>query len=153
MEKDSKVNVPVSLDGIWKRGTEFLGSRIPIICGAMTWISDPPLVSLMSNLGAFGVLAGGNMPPEMLSDQIDETRRLTDRPFGCNVITIAPNYRDHLEILCRKKLSHIVFAGSIPRRSEVEMARDSGARVLCFASTETIARRMIDYGADGLILV
>ena len=45
-----------------------------------------------------------------------------------------------------------MFAGSIPRQTEVEKAKASGAKVLCFASTESIAKRMIDYGADGLIL-
>ncbi len=141
-----------SLDRIWSRGKEFLGSELPIMCGAMTWISDPDLVSLMSNLGAFGVLAAGNMPPEMFADYIDQTRKLTDRPFGGNVITIAPNYQAHLDILCEKKVGHIVFAGSLPRGSEVKQAKESGAKVLCFASTSSIAKRMISYGADGLIL-
>jgi len=140
------------LDRIWSRGKEFLGSELPIMCGAMTWISDPALVSLMSNLGAFGVLAAGNMPPEMFADYIDQTRKLTDRPFGGNVITIAPNYQAHLDILCEKKVGHIVFAGSLPRGSEVKQAKESGAKVLCFASTSSIAKRMISYGADGLIL-
>ena len=137
---------------LWTRGRDFLGSELPIMCGAMTWISDPNLVSLMSNLGAFGVLAAGNMPPELFSEYVDQTREMTDRPFAGNVITIAPNYHDHLDILCEKKVGHIVFAGSLPRGSEVKKAKDSGAKVLCFASTDSIAKRMISYGADGLIL-
>ena len=140
------------LEKIWSKGKEFLGSELPIMCGAMTWISDPNLVSLMSNLGAFGVLAAGNMPPEMFNDYIEQTRELTDRPFAGNVITIAPNYQAHLDILCKQQVGHIVFAGSLPRGSEVEQAKESGAKVLCFASTDSIAKRMISYGADALIL-
>ncbi len=140
------------LDKIWARGKDFLGSELPLMCGAMTWISDPPLVALMSNLGAFGVLAAGNMPPEMFADQVDQTFSLTDRPFAGNVITIAPNYRDHLDILCEKKVSHIVFAGSLPRGAEIKQAKASGAKVFCFASTASIAKRMISNGADALIL-
>jgi len=146
------VRAPARLDRIWQRGKDFLGSELPIMCGAMTWISDPQLVSLMGNLGAFGSLAAGNMPPDLFAEYVDQTRELTDRPFAGNLITIAPNYRAHLDILCEKRVSHIIFAGSFPRRSEVEQAKASGAKVLCFASTETIARRMIDYGADALIL-
>ena len=140
------------IDRVMRRGKEFLGTELPIMCGAMTWISDPNLVSLMSNLGAFGVLAAGNMPPDLFADYIDQTKALTDQPFAGNVITIAPNYQPHLDILCEKKVSHIVFAGSLPRGSEVKQAKDSGAKVLCFASTDSIAKRMISYGADGLIL-
>ena len=118
-----------NLDRIWSRGKEFLGSELPVMCGAMTWISDPKLVSLMSNLGAFGVLAAGNMPPELFAQYVNDTRELTDRPFAGNVITIAPNYQAHLDILCQAKVSHIVFAGSLPRGSEVEQAKKSGAKV------------------------
>ena len=140
------------LNRIWSRGKEFLGTELPIMCGAMTWISDPELVSRMSNLGAFGVLAAGNMPPDLFHEYVNKTRELTDQPFAGNVITIAPNYLEHLDILCQEKVGHIVFAGSLPRGSEVEKAKASGAKVLCFASTSSIAKRMISYGADGLIL-
>jgi enoyl-[acyl-carrier protein] reductase II len=152
MSAANPVRSTENLDRIWSRGKEFLGTELPIMCGAMTWISDPKLVSLMSNLGAFGVLAAGNMPPELFAQYVNETRELTDQPFAGNVITIAPNYKAHLDILCQEKVGHIVFAGSLPRGSEVEQAKKSGAKVLCFASTGSIAKRMIGYGADGLIL-
>lgn len=140
------------LNGLWKRGQDFLGCEIPIMCGAMTWISDPQLVSTVGNMGGFASLAGGNMPPEMFADVIDKTRSLTDRPFSANIIVIAPNYRDHLDVCCEKKMSHIVFAGSMPRQSEVQQAKDSGAKVICFASTASMARRMVRFGADALVL-
>ena len=140
------------LEAICSRGKEFLGSELPIMCGAMTWISDPRLVSTVSNMGGFASLAAGNMPPQMFAETIDETRRLTSRPFAANIIVIAPNYRAHLDICCEKKLSHIVFAGSIPRQSDVEQAKASGAKVICFASTASIAERMVSYGADALVL-
>jgi enoyl-[acyl-carrier protein] reductase II len=152
MSDQTLVRSTPRLDRLFAQGKAFLGSELPIMCGAMTWISEPYLVSLMSNLGAFGCLAAGNMPPDQFATYVAQTRKLTDRPFAGNLITIAPNYHAHLGILCDAKVSHIVFAGSIPRESEVAQAKASGARVLCFASTDSIARRMLDYGADGLIL-
>jgi enoyl-[acyl-carrier protein] reductase II len=50
-------------DKLFKRGSDFLGVKYPIICGAMTWVSEPKLVSAVSNAGGFGCLAGGNTPP------------------------------------------------------------------------------------------
>ena len=152
MTSHQPVPLTPRLERVFARGREFLGVEVPIMCGAMTWISESGLVSLMSNLGGFGCLAAGNMPPDEFEAEVARTQELTDRPFAANLITIAPNYRAHLEILCASKLSHITFAGSIPRRTEVEQARASGAKVLCFASNPSIARRMLDYGADGLIL-
>ena len=77
---------------------------------------------------------------------------MTDKPFAVNLITIAPAYQDHLELVHDLKLPFIVFAGSFPRRKEIELAKQVGAKVLCFASTESIAKRMIEYGADAIVL-
>ncbi len=135
-----------------KRGSEFLNCEYPIMCGAMTWISEPKLVSAVSNNGGFGCLAGGNAPTEILAKSIEETRSLTDKSFAVNLITIAPAYKDHLAMLKDYRLPYVIFAGSFPRDKEIQIAKDSGAKVLCFASTQSIAERMIRYGADGLIL-
>ena len=65
-----------------KRGSEFLNCQYPVMCGAMTWISEPKLVSAVSNNGAFGCLAGGNAPAPILEKSVEETRAMTDKPFG-----------------------------------------------------------------------
>ena len=135
-----------------KRGSEFLGVKYPIICGAMTWVSEPQLVSAVANAGGFGCLAGGNAPCDVLRRQIEEIRTLTSHNFAVNLITIAPSYRDHLAMLNEIKVPYIIFAGSFPKEKEVEAAKATGAKVLCFASTVSIAERMIRFGADGIIL-
>jgi len=135
----------------WKKGQEFLGVEYPIICGAMTWISDSNLVKSVSKAGGLGVLAGGNMPVDYLQKEIDILKE-SGLPFAVNLITIAPQYRTHLEIATKSKVPMIIFAGSFPRKEEVELARNSGAKAICFASTESIAHQMIDYGADALVL-
>lgn len=134
------------------RGRKFLGCRYPFLCGAMTWVSDPRLVASVCNEGGFGCLAGGNAPPEALRAQIEETRRRTDKPFAINLVTIAPAFRDQLELVREMAPDFIVFAGSFPNARAVERAKSCGARVLTFASTESIAARMLRYGVDALIL-
>jgi len=140
------------LDQFSKQGREFLGVRFPFICGAMTWVSEPTLVAAVNDAGGFGCLAGGNLSGHALEQQIGETRRLTNKPFGVNLIAIAPTYREQLAIVGKLKVPFVIFAGSLPRRSEIRMAKESGAKILCFASTRSIAGRMLDYGADALIL-
>jgi enoyl-[acyl-carrier protein] reductase II len=140
------------LDNLWKRGKELLGVEYPIICGAMTWVSEPHLVSKVCNAGAFASLACGNMPQTTLDRQIQTTRGMTDKPFAVNLITVAPNYQEHLETVIKARLPVIVFAGSLPKKSEIKRAQDSGAKVLVFASTASLAERMLTFGVDGLIL-
>ena len=92
----------LELNKLWQRGREFLGVKYPIMCGAMTWISEANLVSTVCNAGGFGVLAGGNMPQDLFARAIEETRSKTKCPFGVNLIPIAPNYQSHLEVAIAK---------------------------------------------------
>ncbi len=140
------------LNPFMKRGSDFLNVKYPILCGAMTWVSEPQLVAAVCNAGCFGCLAGGNAPVEILRKQIGETRSLTKHPFAVNLITIAPAYQDQLAMLAEMKVPYIVFAGSFPKEKEVMAAKATGAKVLCFASTVSIAERMIRFGADAIIL-
>jgi enoyl-[acyl-carrier protein] reductase II len=135
----------------WKRGREFLGVEYPLIAGAMTWISTSGLVQAVADAGAFGVLAAGNMPADILEQEV-RTLQGSGCNFAVNLITIAPNYLSHLEKVASWRVPYIVFAGSFPRQEEVRRAKASGAKVLCFASNDSIAERMIAYGADALIL-
>jgi enoyl-[acyl-carrier protein] reductase II len=140
------------LDRFFAKGRDFLGCRHPIMCGAMTWVSDPVLVSHMGRCGGFGLLAGGNAPVEELKRQIEQTRTLSDHPFGVNLITIAPAYPQQLDVVCEMHCPVVVFAGSIPKESEIHRVKESGARVICFAPTDQLALKLIKMGTDALIL-
>jgi NAD(P)H-dependent flavin oxidoreductase YrpB (nitropropane dioxygenase family) len=54
------------IDKFFETGRRFLGCKYPIMCGAMTWVSDPKLVSTIGNAGGFGLLAGGNTPVDKI---------------------------------------------------------------------------------------
>ncbi len=140
------------LPKVWKKGTDFLGTRYAILCGAMTWVSESNLVSAISNAGGFGVIAGGNMPPDMLAEEIRKTREKTQFPFGVNMITVAPNFRSHIEIVVREQVPFAIFAGSIPSGRDIEQVKSSGAKVMCFAPVLSLAKRLIKQGVDALII-
>lgn len=135
-----------------KRGTEFLGVKYPIIAGGMTWVSNYELVKSVCDNGAFAVLAGGNMPPELFEKEIDKCVNGINKPFAVNLITIAPNYKTHLEILTSKKVPFVVFAGSFPRKSDIVKLKEKGKKTMSFASEESIAEQQIRFGIDALIL-
>jgi enoyl-[acyl-carrier protein] reductase II len=139
-------------DRYFARGREFLGTELPILCGGMTWISNAQLVAAVANAGGFGCLAGGNAPANILSAEIERTRELTDKPFAVNLVTIAPAFPEQLEVVTQLKPKYVVFAGSFPNAKQVAMVKEQGAKVMCFASTLSIANRMIRYGADALVL-
>ena len=140
------------IDTFFEKGRTFLDCKYPIMCGAMTWVSDPQLVSAIGNAGGFGLLAGGNTPIDVFERQIIETGELTEGPFGVNLITLAPVYQGQLELVCKLGCPVVVFAGGIPRKDEIEKAKRCGAKVICFAPTAPLAHKLIQRGADALIL-
>ena len=81
------------LERLWRAGTEFLGSPLALMGGAMTWVSEHRLVAALSNAGGFGVLACGAMEPDQLAAEIAATQALTERPFGVNLIIMHPQAR------------------------------------------------------------
>ena len=134
------------------RGSAFLGSEWAILCGAMSWVSERNLVSAISNAGGFGVIACGAMTPELLDKEIAATAALTQRPFGVNLITMHPQLFDLIEVCGRHKVSHVVLAGGIPPKGSVEAIKTNGAKVLCFAPTLALGKKLLRSGADALVI-
>lgn len=139
-------------DRLMQRGAEFLGSHYAILCGAMSWVSERNLVSAISNAGGFGVIACGAMTPELLDTEIAETRRLTGKPFGVNLITMHPQLFDLIEVCGKHGVGHVVLAGGIPPKGSVEAIKGHGAKVICFAPTLALAKKLLRSGADALVI-
>ena len=134
------------------RGTALLGSDLAIMCGAMSWVSERNLVAAISNAGGFGVIACGAMTPELLDAEIAATKALTSRPFGVNLITMHPALDDLIAVCGRHHITHIVLAGGLPPTGSVETIKATGARLICFAPTLVMGKRLIRHGVDALII-
>lgn len=141
-----------TLERLWKRGCEFLGTRYAILGGAMTWVSERHLVSAISNAGGFGVLASGSMPPEILRQEIQATRTMTDKPFGVNLITLHPQLMDLVQVCIDEKVTHVALAGGLPSSESISKLKEAGIKVLCFAPALVIAKRLLRLGVDALII-
>ena len=134
------------------RGCEFLGSEYAILCGAMSWVSERNLVSAISNAGGFGVIACGAMTPDLLDAEIVGTKALTSKPFGVNLITMHPQLFDLIDVCAKRRVGHVVLAGGIPPKGSVEAIKTSGAKVICFAPTLALGKKLLRSGADALVI-
>ena len=140
------------LHRLWKTGKDFLGCEYAILGGAMSWVSERNLVAAMSNAGAFGVIACGSMPPALLKAEIAATRALTDKPFGVNLIIMHPQMDELIEVCKQESVTHVVLAGGIPRTATVQAIKEFGAKVICFAPSAGIGRKLVKLGADALVI-
>ncbi len=140
------------LKKLFTKGSEFLGVKYPIMGGAMTWISESNLVSATSNAGGFGVIAAGSMNKKKLEQEIIKTRSKTSKPFGVNLILLHPEIEDLIDVCLELEVQLVVFAGGFPKKRHVEKFKYKNIKTMCFATTSSIAQKMLDYGVDGLIL-
>jgi enoyl-[acyl-carrier protein] reductase II len=140
------------LSNLMARGAAFLGSEVAIMAGAMSWISDRHLVSAMSNAGGFGVIACGAMSPDLLDNEIAETKKRTDKPFGVNLITMHPQLNDLIAVCAKHEVTHVVLAGGLPPTGSIDTIKGSGAKLICFAPALSLAKKLIRSGADALVI-
>ncbi|MBB3472224.1 NAD(P)H-dependent flavin oxidoreductase [Sphingomonas sp. BK345] len=134
------------------RGAAFLGSEVAIMAGAMSWVSERHLVAAMSNAGGFGVIACGAMTPALLDAEIAGTKSLTDKPFGVNLITMHPALEELIAVCARHGVGHVVLAGGLPPKGSLEAIKAGGAKVICFAPTLALAKKLIRSGVDALVI-
>ena len=139
-------------EALMARGCEFLGTDYAILCGAMSWVSERNLVSAISNAGGFGVIACGAMTPDLLDAEIAGTKALTDKPFGVNLITMHPMLFELIEVCGRHGVGHVVLAGGIPPKGSVEAIKAFGAKVIVFAPTLALAKKLLRSGGDALVI-
>lgn len=135
-----------------ERGASFLGSEVAIMAGAMSWVSERNLVAAMSNAGGFGVIACGAMTVDLLDAEIAATKALTDKPFGVNLITMHPDLMALIEVCAKHAVGHVVLAGGLPPKGSLEAIKASGAKVICFAPTLALAKKLIRSGVDALVI-
>lgn len=137
---------------LMQRGIDFLGSQHAILCGAMSWVSERNLVSAISNAGGFGVIACGAMTPDLLDTEIAATKALTSKPFGVNLITMHPQLFDLIGVCEKHGVTHVVLAGGIPPKGSVEAIKAFGAKVIVFAPTLALAKKLLRSGGDALVI-
>lgn len=140
------------LKPLMRRGSEFLGCPLPIVGGAMTWVSDAGLVAATSEAGGFGVLACGAMTPDLLRAEIQNTRTKTHKPFGVNLILMHPDLDALIRVCVEEKVSHVFLAGGIAGKRKIEMLHGGGAKVLAFAPALILAKRLVRDGVDALLI-
>jgi len=147
-----KMSARARLDRLWSHGVEFLGCKVALLGGAMTWVSERHLVAAISNAGGFGVIACGAMQPDQLAAEIAGTKALTTEPFGVNLIVMHPALEALADTCVEAKVSHVVFAGGLPSAALLRKLGAAGIKTLGFAPALAFAKKLVRMGIDGLII-
>ena len=129
---------------------QLLGIIYPVIQGGMAWVSSPRLAAAVSEAGGLGVVAAGNMPPELFRQQIQETKKLTKKPFGSNVVLLSPTAEEAIRVLSEEWVP-VVFLGGGNPSPYIASLKAKGIKVIPVLASVSLARRLERQGVDAVV--
>ena len=133
------------------RITEMLGCRYPVILGAMGVICNPELVAAVSDAGGFGLLATAFTPDvKTFRNQIQLTKKLTDRPFGANLQVMNPMTQKLAEVLAKENVRVVTVSGGSPK-AIVPFLKDLSIKVILVVPNVDVAKKAEDLGVEAIV--
>ncbi|ACD52307.1 MULTISPECIES: enoyl-[acyl-carrier-protein] reductase FabK [Clostridium] len=131
------------------RVCDLLGIKYPIFQGGMAWIADASLAAAVSEAGGIGIITGA-APTEWVRNQIREAKKLTDKPFGVNIMLMSENAEEIAELVCEENVA-IVTTGAGSPGKYMERWKANNIKVIPVVASVALAKRMQKAGADAII--
>jgi NAD(P)H-dependent flavin oxidoreductase YrpB (nitropropane dioxygenase family) len=117
----------------------------------MAMIARPALASAVCEAGGLGTIGSDINPPDVLRDLVRQTKALTKRPFGVDLIGDFLT-DEHLSVLIEEKVALAIFFWTSPPREQVERLKQAGIKVWMQIGAVAEAERAVALGADALIV-
>ena len=130
--------------------TELLGIEYPIFQGGMSWIADAKLAAAVSEGGGLGIIAASNAPVEVVREMVRETKSLTDKPFGVNIMLMSDNAPAVAQMVIDEQVAVVTTGAGNPEKY-MEMWKAAGIKVIPVVASVALAKRMERYGADAVV--
>lgn len=130
--------------------TELLGIEYPIIQGGMAWVAEYHLAAGVSNAGGLGLIGAASAPADWVREQIKEAKKLTDKPFGVNIMLMSP-YADEVAKVVAEEGVKVVTTGAGNPEKYMKMWKEAGVKVIPVVASIALAKRMERCGADALV--
>ncbi|MCI9640461.1 nitronate monooxygenase [Emergencia sp. 1XD21-10] len=129
---------------------ELLNIEFPIFQGGMANIASGGFAAAVSNAGALGIIGAGGMTAENLREQIRICKKMTDRPFGVNIMLMNPEADKMAKIVTEECISVVTTGAGNPGKY-VEEWKTSGIKVFPVVSSVALAKRLASIGVSGVI--
>lgn len=132
------------------RVARLLKIEYPVIQGGMAWVADAHLAAAVSNGGGLGVIAAANVPPAILEEQVVLIRKLTDKPFGMNIMLMSENVVDAIEIAAKYRVPVVTTGAGMPGKV-LKKLKPLGTIVIPVVASVAHAERVVKHGADAVV--
>ena len=132
------------------RLNKLLGIEFPFIQGGMANIATGEFASAVSNAGGLGLIGAGGMTVDMLRENIEKCKTLTDKPFGVNIMLMNPQADDMAKLMVEEKVKVVTTGAGNPGKY-MSMWKEAGIKVFPVVASVALAKRLVASGADGVI--
>lgn len=130
--------------------TELLKIKYPVIQGGMAWVADYHLAAAVSNAGGLGIIGAGGAPAEWVREQIREAKKLTDYPFGVNIMLMNPEADDIAKVVIEENVKVVTTGAGSPAKYIKEW-KQAGIKVIPVVASCALAKMMERCGADAVV--
>lgn len=127
-----------------------LGIEAPVLSVGFGAGARAELTAAVSNAGGLGVLGLTGHPPDVVRGLAAETRALTARPFGANILLEFESAAETVDVCLETGIPVLVFFWGDPS-SFVEQAHSAGTAVLIQVGSVEEGKRAADAGVDAVI--
>lgn len=132
---------------------KMLGCRYPIIQGPIGMFNSPKMVAAVSEAGAYGMLALGFInDTDEVKRIVSEVRKLTDKPFGANVMLINPQNAEILKVLADAGVKTVTTSVGSPK-DVYPIIHGLGMKGIHVVLAMPHAIAAVKAGADALVVV
>lgn len=132
------------------RVTELLKIEYPIIQGGMAWVAEYHLAAGVSEAGGLGMIGAANAPAEWVREQIREVKKLTEKPFGVNIMLMSPNADEVAKVVVEENVPVVTTGAGNPEKY-IKMWKEAGIKVIPVVASVAMAKRMERCGADAIV--
>lgn len=130
--------------------TKLLGIEYPIIQGGMAWVAEYHLAAAVSEAGGLGLIGAASALPEWVREQIREVKKLTDKPFGVNIMLMSPNADEVAKIIVEEGVPVVTTGAGNPEKY-MQIWKSAGVKVIPVVASVAMAKRMERCGADAIV--
>ena len=130
--------------------TKLLGIQYPVIQGGMAWVAEHHLAAAVSEAGGLGLIGASAAPAEWVRNEIREAKKLTDKPFGVNIMLMSP-YADEVAKVIVEEGVKVVTTGAGNPGKYMERFHEAGITVIPVIPSVALAKRMEKLGADAVV--
>ncbi len=130
---------------------ELLNIEYPIIQGGMAWVATSELAAAVSNAGGLGIIGCGAAPKDVIKEEINKIKKLTNKPFGVNVMLLSPYVEEIIQLLYEEKVPVVTTGAGNPGKY-MEHFKKIGTKIIPVVPSVALARRMEKIGADAIIV-